>query len=75
MLLRNIIYCHIQMGGVCHGIVIIVCQPKSYLTSFGGETPFNKLWLILDLNAKLDLRLTKHVGSSKGLNFEFRPKS
>ena len=31
----------------------------NYLTLFEGKTPFNKLWLLLDLRAKLDLRLTK----------------
>ena len=31
----------------------------NYLTLFEGKTQFNKLWPLLDLRAKLDLRLTK----------------
>ena len=31
----------------------------NYLTLFGGETLFNKLWLLLYLRAELDLRSTK----------------
>ena len=33
----------------------------NYLTLFGGEIPFNKLWLLLDLRAKIDLRLTNKI--------------
>ena len=33
----------------------------NYLTLFGGETFFKKLWLLLYLRAKLDLRLTNSI--------------
>ena len=29
------------------------------VSDLGGETPFNKLWLLLDFRAELNLRLTK----------------
>ena len=33
----------------------------NYLTLFEGQTPFNKLRLLLGLRAQLDSRLTKYV--------------
>ena len=32
----------------------------NYFTLFEGKSFFNKLWPLLDLRAKLDLRLTKN---------------
>ena len=34
------------------------------LTLFESKTPFNKLWLLLDLRAELDLSLTKYLSCS-----------
>ena len=31
----------------------------NYFSLFEGETPFNKLWLLLDLRVELGLRSTK----------------
>ena len=33
----------------------------NYLTLFKGETPFIKLWLLLDLRAELGLRSTETI--------------